>query len=156
IAAPSTGTAGVVGEQTPGAGGGRAVWMARVAIVVVGVGAAIGFAFLAGTPPERFRLQAAAPESSTAWATDTAIPAIRLQTDSGRWDSAYTPASRAAAILPHDSALAKLWAGFSDTITIETKPEGARVYWKPYASASAPGIPLGTTPIRAARIPFRF
>ena len=155
LAAPGTGMAPVVGEQAPATGDQRAVRMARAAIVVVGIGAAIAFALL-GTPLSKFRLQADAPRSSKAWATDTAIPAIRLQIDSGGWDSAYVLASQAAAILPHDSTLAKLWADFSDTVTIETKPEEARVYWKPYASTGGPGILLGTTPIRAARIPFRF
>ncbi|HEX2450576.1 MAG TPA: protein kinase [Gemmatimonadales bacterium] len=89
------------------------------------------------------------------WARRTAIPAIRLLADSGRWDSAYVLASRAQAILPHDSALAALWPSFSDTMTIRSEPEGAVVHWKRYSEPEGPGILLGMTPLAAARIPFR-
>jgi dienelactone hydrolase len=154
IAAPSTGTAGAVHDARPPEAGRRAVWLVRAAIVVAGVGAAIAAAFLFA--PGVRRPLSASDRPTVAWATDTALPAIRLFADSGRWDSAYAFAGRAAAILPHDSTLAKLWSSFSDTLTIESKPEGAQVYWRPYGAPTTPGILLGTTPIPAARLPFRF
>jgi dienelactone hydrolase len=89
------------------------------------------------------------------WASREAAPLIRQLADSGRWDSAYTVAMRARAVLPRDSALTSLWRRFSDTVTIRTEPAGARVYWKHYARPNEPGVLLGTTPITAARIPFR-
>jgi formylglycine-generating enzyme required for sulfatase activity/dienelactone hydrolase len=64
-------------------------------------------------------------------------------------------ASRASAILPNDSALAALWPAFSDTVTIRSEPEGARVSWTRYATPGATPVPLGTTPVSAARFPFR-
>jgi formylglycine-generating enzyme required for sulfatase activity/dienelactone hydrolase len=155
LAPPSTMSA-VPGREAVRGRDRRATWMARALIVVVGVGVAIGLA-LVGVPGARHSLSAAAGKGKgVAWARDSAIPAIGLLADSGRWDSAYTLATTAGVILPHDSALAKLWPRFSDTITIRSEPVGARVYWKPYATPNAPGILLGTTPVAAARIPFRF
>jgi formylglycine-generating enzyme required for sulfatase activity/dienelactone hydrolase len=89
------------------------------------------------------------------WARRTAIPAIRLLADSGRFDSAYAIAFRTRAILPDDSALAALWPEFSDTVTIASEPAGAQVSWMRYAAPGAEAVPLGTTPIAAARIPHR-
>ena len=62
---------------------------------------------------------------------------------------------RASGVLPGDSTLAALWPTFSDTVTIRSEPEGAQVYWKRYSKPDAPGILLGTTPVPAARVPFR-
>jgi eukaryotic-like serine/threonine-protein kinase len=118
--------------------------------------AAVAVVAVAGTalawPSYRARRTHAA---GAEWVRRTAIPAIRLLADSARSDSAYVIASRAAAVLPHDSALAALWPAFTDTVTITSEPAGARVIWMRYATPEAEGIPLGTTPIPAARFPFR-
>ena len=143
LAAPTTGAAWTAGTARRKAGARRWVVLAVLAI-------AVGVTVLWGA-----RRIPGASASRAAWVADTAIPAIRLLADSGRWDSAYTLASRASAILPHDSTLAALWPRFSDTLTIQSDPEGAQVHWNRYASPG-PGILLGTTPIAAARIPFRF
>jgi formylglycine-generating enzyme required for sulfatase activity/dienelactone hydrolase len=143
LAVPATGGAWTAGTVRRRAGARR--WAALAALAI-----AVGVTVLWGAR----RVPAGA--SGAAWVADTAIPAIRLLADSGRWDSAYTLASRASAILPHDSTLAALWPRFSDTIAIHSEPEGAQVYWKPYPPSPAPAILLGTTPITPARIPFRF
>ncbi len=96
-----------------------------------------------------------APAESPEWVSGTAIPMIRMLADSGHYDSAFALASRASAILPGDTALERLWPTLSDTVTIESEPESALVYWKSYATPSAPGILLGTTPLPAVRIPRR-
>jgi len=88
------------------------------------------------------------------WVRSEAVPLIRLLADSGRWDSAYSVASRASAVLPQDSAVAVLWPKISDTITIRSEPAGARVYRKPYARPADPWTLLGVTPL-VARLPFR-
>jgi dienelactone hydrolase len=88
------------------------------------------------------------------WARSEAVPLIRTLADSGRWDSAYSVATRASAILPRDSALASLWARITDTITIRSEPSGARVYRKPYARPADPWTLLGVTPL-VAHLPFR-
>ncbi len=127
----------------------RPGWWRRAGVaiaILAGVGAALAW------PSYRTQRDRTA---EIEWARRTAIPAIRMLADSGQWDSAYTLASRASAILPRDSGLATLWPSFADTVTIRSEPEGARVYWKRYATPAIPGILLGTTPLPAARIPFR-
>ncbi|HET8623871.1 MAG TPA: protein kinase, partial [Gemmatimonadales bacterium] len=124
----------------------RWVWAAAATVIVAAAGTAL-------TWPSYSARRARASEVE--WVQRTAIPAIRLLADSARSDSAYVVASRAAAIAPHDSALAALWSSFSDTVTIRSEPAGARVSWMRYATPDAEPIPLGTTPIAAARVPFR-
>ncbi len=121
-------------------------WAAVAIVIVAGIAAAVAW-----RPYRAHRDRAA----DVAWVRGTAIPAIRILADSGLWDSAYTLASRASAILPHDSTLATLWPAITDTLTIRSDPEGARVYWKRYATPAAPGILLGTTPLAPARVPHR-
>jgi len=120
-------------------------WAALATVVLLGIGAGLGW-----RPYRAHRYRAA----DAAWVRGTAIPTIRMLADSGLWDSAYTIASRVSATLPHDSTLATLWTSISDTVTIRSEPEGARVYWKRYATPMAPGILLGTTPL-VARVPHR-
>ncbi|MGH8133011.1 MAG: SUMF1/EgtB/PvdO family nonheme iron enzyme, partial [Steroidobacteraceae bacterium] len=55
--------------------------------------------------------------------------------------------------LPRDPALAKLWPLIATTLTIETQPAGARVYWKDYSTPDAPWRLAGTTPLKDARVP---
>src|SRR5215472_15968751 len=55
--------------------------------------------------------------------------------------------------LPHDHTLAKLWPLIATTLTIETQPAGAEVYWKDYGTPDAPWHLAGTTPLMNARVP---
>jgi len=55
--------------------------------------------------------------------------------------------------LPKDHALSKLWPLIATTLTIETQPSGAGVYWKDYGSPDAPWHFAGTTPLKDARVP---
>jgi pimeloyl-ACP methyl ester carboxylesterase len=55
--------------------------------------------------------------------------------------------------LPHDHTLAKLWPLIASTLTINTQPAGAGVYWKDYDTPDAPWHFAGATPFRDARVP---
>jgi pimeloyl-ACP methyl ester carboxylesterase len=55
--------------------------------------------------------------------------------------------------LPNDHALAKLWPQIATTLTIDTQPAGAQVYWKDYGTPEAPGHFAGLTPLKDARVP---
>ena len=55
--------------------------------------------------------------------------------------------------LPHDHTLAKLWPVVATTLTIETQPPGAEVYWNDYGTPDAPWHLAGTTPLKNARVP---
>jgi formylglycine-generating enzyme required for sulfatase activity/dienelactone hydrolase len=88
------------------------------------------------------------------WARGEAIPLLHTLADSGLWDSAFTVALRAHAILPHDSVLNAFWPVISDTVTMKSDPPEARVYWRRYFMPDAPGTLLGITPF-VAHLPFR-
>jgi eukaryotic-like serine/threonine-protein kinase len=55
--------------------------------------------------------------------------------------------------LPHDRSLAKLWPQIATTLTIDTHPAGAAVYWKDYGTPVAPWRFAGTTPLKEVRVP---
>jgi eukaryotic-like serine/threonine-protein kinase len=55
--------------------------------------------------------------------------------------------------LPHDHTLAKLWPLIATTLTINTTPASAGVYWKDYGTPDAPWHFAGTTPLKDARVP---
>lgn len=55
--------------------------------------------------------------------------------------------------LPNDRSLAKLWPKVATTLTIETQPAGAGVYWKDYDTPDAPWRFAGTTPLKDAPVP---
>ena len=139
LAAPSSTTLSLRARRAPR----LARWVAAAA----GVAAAV---LLAGWYRGHGRRAA-----DVRWATREAIPLIRTLADSGLWDSAYAVAQRASAIIRGDSVLATLWPRFSDTISIVSEPSGARVYRKSYGAPGAPWALLGTTPLAAARLPFR-
>jgi formylglycine-generating enzyme required for sulfatase activity/dienelactone hydrolase len=141
LSPPAKATGRVTGRSA-----GRWRWAGLAALLVAGIGA--GAAWLASHPQR-------SPTEGAEWVTGTAIPAISMLADSGHWDSAYHLATRASAILPRDTALERLWPIISDTVTIQSEPESAQVFWKSYVTPAAPGILLGTTPLPAARIPRR-
>jgi DNA-binding winged helix-turn-helix (wHTH) protein/dienelactone hydrolase len=55
--------------------------------------------------------------------------------------------------LPHDRTLATLWPLIARTLTLETQPAGAQVYWKDYDTPDAPWHLAGATPLKDARVP---
>jgi eukaryotic-like serine/threonine-protein kinase len=55
--------------------------------------------------------------------------------------------------LPNDHSLAKLWPKIATTLTIETQPSGAGVYWKDYETPDAAWRFAGMTPLKDARVP---
>jgi dienelactone hydrolase len=55
--------------------------------------------------------------------------------------------------LPQDRSLGKLWPLIATTLTIETQPAGAGVYWKDYGTPDAPWHFAGTTPLKDERVP---
>ncbi|MDF1505108.1 SUMF1/EgtB/PvdO family nonheme iron enzyme, partial [Roseisolibacter sp. H3M3-2] len=74
----------------------------------------------------------------------------------GRYAEAYALAERAEARLPGDSALAALLDEVSDELTVTTEPAGAAVWLQRLpddGTAARDSVRLGTTPLRARRVP---
>jgi formylglycine-generating enzyme required for sulfatase activity/dienelactone hydrolase len=55
--------------------------------------------------------------------------------------------------LPNDPALAKLWPSIATTMSIETEPAGAEVYWKDYDTPAAEWRFSGVSPLKEVKVP---
>ena len=55
--------------------------------------------------------------------------------------------------LPHDPTLAKLWPSIVNTMSIDTEPAGAQVYWKDYDTPAAEWRFSGVSPLKDVKVP---
>ena len=69
---------------------------------------------------------------------------------------AFDLATDAEKYIPNDSALIKLWPIVSATVSVETTPAGAEVFWKDYVTPDAPWRSAGITPLKNIRFPRSF
>jgi formylglycine-generating enzyme required for sulfatase activity/dienelactone hydrolase len=58
--------------------------------------------------------------------------------------------------LPNDPTLAKLWPSIATTLSIDTEPAGAEVFWKDYDTPAADWRLAGVTPIKEVKVPRDF
>jgi dienelactone hydrolase len=89
------------------------------------------------------------------WARNELIPQIqKLVNDNARPPtSAYDMGLEAEKWIPGDSALIKLWPVISTTISMETEPNGAEVFWKDYNKPGDDWRSAGITPLKNIRFP---
>ena len=93
------------------------------------------------------------------WARETALPEINRLIQTDDIPAAFALAREAEGAIPEDPALLDLWSKIATDAAIETTPDGARVYAKPYQHPSADWEYIGTTPIakvQLARAPYRY
>ena len=83
------------------------------------------------------------------------IPAVeKMAGDTFRADSQiFDMATQIESVLPGDPALVKLWPEISTTVSMETEPAGAEVFWKDYDKPDAEWRLAGVTPIKDVRLP---
>ena len=55
--------------------------------------------------------------------------------------------------LPKDPALAKLWPSIATTMSIDTEPAGAEIYWKDYDTPAAEWRFSGVSPLKEVKVP---
>ena len=86
------------------------------------------------------------------------LPAIeKLVNDNFRPPTkAFDLATDAEKYIPNDSALIKLWPIVSASVSVETAPAGAEVFWKDYVTPDAPWRSAGITPLKNIRFPRSF
>ena len=65
----------------------------------------------------------------------------------------FDMAARAEKYLPNDPTLAKLWPSIANTMSIETEPAGAEVYWKDYDTPAAEWRFSGVSPLKEVKVP---
>jgi eukaryotic-like serine/threonine-protein kinase len=66
---------------------------------------------------------------------------------------AFDLALEAEKYIPKDSTLLKLWPTIATTISIETEPAGAEIFWKDYDTPDAEWRSAGVTPLKNVRFP---
>lgn len=66
---------------------------------------------------------------------------------------AFDLAVQAEKFIAEDSGLIKLWPTISTTISIETEPAGAEVYWKDYNKPDEEWRSAGVTPLKDVKFP---
>jgi eukaryotic-like serine/threonine-protein kinase len=136
----SSGTLGAVAAPTPW------MWMkqARVAIPVVLV--LVALISVGGWAWQH--------NAKIRWAHEVAIPEIKRLADQEQYAAAFALAHEAEQYIGGDRALATAQEIASRPVAIETRPPGADVYYKTYAADDATSwTHLGTSPIKAARVP---
>jgi eukaryotic-like serine/threonine-protein kinase len=68
----------------------------------------------------------------------------------------FDKAMEAEKYLPNDPTLAKLLPSIVNTVSIETEPAGAEVFWKDYDTPTSDWRPAGTTPFKDVKVPRDF
>ncbi|MCM2315430.1 MAG: protein kinase, partial [Thermoanaerobaculia bacterium] len=87
------------------------------------------------------------------WARKEAIPEIRRLVDAEEYARATTLIRQAQAILPSEPALEQLWIAATDMPSVDSVPNGAEVWVKPYQGAENAWERVGTTPLADVRLP---
>ena len=93
-------------------------------------------------------------EARMRWARDVALPKVVELVELSKYPEAMALAEQVQAVLPGDPKLGKLLPEMSRLYSVETTPPGATVEVKPYGAPDTAWRRLGTTPVRAVRLPF--
>ncbi len=87
------------------------------------------------------------------WATSEAPAEIEALISDNRYTAAFSLARDALDFVPDDPSLGMLLESISVPVTIESDPQGARFYYKPYTEPDAPWIKAGITPLEGLPLP---
>ena len=117
-----------------------------IGMVVVAVGLFLVVRFSLDKEPED-----SAIADQAVWATQQLLEIDRLR-DLGEYAAAFALATEVEPLLPKDTSLEDLWAGFSWSADIKTVPSGAQVFRQPIDAAEDEWKDLGTTPLESVRI----
>ena len=84
------------------------------------------------------------------------LPAIQKMVDDNfaAPSRAFEMAQEAGRYIQGDSALIRLWPKISRSVSINTEPPGAKIFWKDYEKPADEWRLVGTTPLQKVRIPF--
>jgi class 3 adenylate cyclase/dienelactone hydrolase len=91
--------------------------------------------------------------SKIRWAQNVAGPEILHRIETSDIVGAYDLAGEVEDALGSNPALDQAWQQIATTISFETEPPGAEVFWKDYTEPDGAWRRLGTTPIEDVRVP---
>ncbi len=81
------------------------------------------------------------------WAREEALPQLEALIAADNYQAAFDLAARIQPIIPNDPRLKTLEPSFTMPVNLTSKPSGATVYYRPYASTEAEWRPIGKTPL---------
>ena len=87
------------------------------------------------------------------WAREQAIPEMIRLNKENKQLAAFLLLRQAEGYLPNDTQLAQVAKTFTDSISIESTPAGAKVEIQDYVSANGEWFTVGTTPLKNIRVP---
>ena len=86
------------------------------------------------------------------WAREQALPEVVRLAGEDRFDDAFALAHRIEPLIPNDPVLAEYLRLVTRTANVTSEPDGAEVYYKPYAR-DVEWRHLGKTPLKGASVP---
>ena len=92
-------------------------------------------------------------QSRARWAREQAIPEIQRLLQQDDYAAAHDLALQAESAIPADPMLVELVSQITQAPRLTTRPEGARVFVKPYASVQSEWRLLGPTPLEGVALP---
>ena len=92
-------------------------------------------------------------EAEKRQAYKTKLPELRQLLESEKYIAAHALARETEKAIPGDPTLKRYLEEATNTLNIETVPEGANVSYRPYNDLKGPWLDLGVTPIGEAMVP---
>jgi serine/threonine protein kinase len=119
----------------------RPLWVAGLAAMAALVGmAALLFSTLQQRGQER-------------WAREDALPRLQGLIAADDYAAAFDLARKIERVTPNDPLLQQLEPSFSAKVTLDTAPDGAKVYYRPYAGGNQDWRLIGETPLKEVAMP---
>jgi eukaryotic-like serine/threonine-protein kinase len=119
----------------------RPVWVAGIAASAALLGMA---ALLTWTLQQR---------AQERWAREEALPQLRALISADDYAAAFGLARDIERVTPRDPVLRELEPSFSAKVTLDTAPDGAKVFYRPYAGADKDWRLIGETPLEDIAVP---
>jgi len=119
----------------------RPLWVAGLAAVAALVGMAV---LLSSTLQQR---------NQERWAREDALPRLQALIAADDYAAAFDVAREIERVTPRDPVLRQLEPSFSAKVVLDTAPDGAKVYYRPYAGAEQDWRLIGETPLQDVAVP---
>lgn len=91
--------------------------------------------------------------SERRWARQEVLPEVVRLIAADEYAAAFALAREAERVVPDDPMLQGLWNEMSNTVSVETDPPGAQVFYRPNSAAETEWLSLGPSPITDRRLP---
>jgi serine/threonine protein kinase len=87
------------------------------------------------------------------WARENALPRLQALIAADDYAAAFDLAREIEGVTPRDPVLRELEPSFSAKVTLDTAPDGARVFHRPYAGGEKDWRLIGETPLKDVSVP---